>query len=236
LAGSRDTSKEMTGWDVSSWDRAGKSEEGQAAARGKRTAAQQCFLQVVGKTAVLDDTSMEEQVEAAAVALQEAMVGTLDEHARKKRWCSRSKLWWTEDIAVLRKEFGRERRRPAGIGQVQGARQDLRRALRKTKWEWWHRFLQEAEGSNVWTAASYTTPKIDKAGQTLVAEDGSIAESQEECEQAIMRAYFPKAPPGSFEPREGGKAFERVGAHLVGSLLAKAVLGSQENGHCVRFF
>jgi len=43
-----------------------------------------------------------------------------------------------------------------------------------------------------------------------------------EREQAIMRAHFPNAPPGSFEPREGGRAFERVDSHLVGSLLAKA--------------
>jgi len=56
----------------------------------------------------------------------------------------------------------------------------------------------------------------------LVAEDGSIAESQEEREQAIMRAHFPKAPPSSFEPGEGGRAFERVDANLVDSLLAKA--------------
>ena len=109
IAGSQETSKETTGWDVSGWDRSGKSEEGQAAAQVKRAVAQQCFLRAVGKTAVLDDTSSKEQVEAAVVALREAMVGTLDEHARKKRWCSRSKPWWTDDIAVLRKEFGRER-------------------------------------------------------------------------------------------------------------------------------
>jgi len=126
IVGSRDTSKETTGWDVSGWDGARKSQKAQAAAREKRAAAEQCFLRAVGKTAVLDDTSMEEQVEAAVMALREAMVGTLDEHARRKRWCSRSKPWWTEDIAALRKEFGRERRRPAGIGRVRGARRNLR--------------------------------------------------------------------------------------------------------------
>ena len=74
----------------------------------------------------------------------------------------------------------------------------------------------------MWTAARYTSPRIKKAGQALVAEDGSIAESQEEKEQAIMAAHFPRAPRGSFEPGEGGKAFEGVNAHLVGTLLAKA--------------
>ena len=75
---------------------------------------------------MLDDTSTVEQTEAAAVALREAMVGTLDEHARRKRWCSRSKPWWTEDITALWKEFGRERRRPANIGRMQDARRNLR--------------------------------------------------------------------------------------------------------------
>ena len=113
-------------------------------------------------------------------------------------------------------------RRPAGIGRVQNARRNLRRAIRKAKRECWNRFLQEAKGNEVWTAAGYTSPRIDKAGQALVAEDGSIAESQEEREQAILRAHFPKGPPGTYEPMGGGRAFKRVDAHLVGSLLAKA--------------
>ena len=65
-------------------------------------------------------------------------------------------------------------------------------------------------------------PKIDKAGQALVAEDGSFAESQEEREQAILTAHFPKGPPGIYKPADGGRAFVRVDVHLVGSLLAKA--------------
>jgi len=180
MVGSRDTSKETTGWDISGWNSSGKSEEEQEAAQEKRAAAQHCFLRAVGKTTVLDDTSLEEQVEAAAVMLREAMVETLDEHARRKRWCSRSKPWWREDLVALRKEFGRERRRPAGIGRVQDARRNLWRAIRKATRECWDRFLQRAEANDVRTAASYTRPRIDKAGQPLVTEDGSIAESQEE--------------------------------------------------------
>lgn len=58
-------------------------------------------------------------------------------------------------------------------------------------------------------AAGYTTPRIDKAGQALVAEDGSIAESQEEREQTIMAAHFPKAPPAASN-------LERVVGHSNG--------------------
>jgi len=98
IPGSRNTSKEVTGWDISGWGSTEKSEEEQTAIQEKKAAAQQCFLRAGGKMEVLDDTSSVEQVEEAAVALQEAMVGTLNSHARRKRWCSRSKPWWNEDI------------------------------------------------------------------------------------------------------------------------------------------
>jgi len=37
----------------------------------------------------------------------------------------------------------------------------------------------------------------------------------------ILKAHFPKGPPGTYEPAAGRRAFERVDAHLIGSLLAK---------------
>jgi len=222
IPGSRDTSNEVTGWDISGWDSTRKSEEEQTAIRKKKAAAQQCFLRVGGKTEVLDDTSSAEQVEEAAVALQEAIVGTLNSHARRKRWCSRSKPWWNEDLAELWKELGRERRWPAGIGRARDARRNLRRAIRKAKKECWNRFLQEAKGGEVWVAASYTAPRLDRTGQALVDEDGNVAESQDEREVVILKAHFPKGLPGTYKPVVGGQAFEQVDAHLISSLLAKA--------------
>jgi len=41
-------------------------------------------------------------------------------------------------------------------------------------------------------------------------------------QQQLLKAHFPKGPPGTYEPAAGGRAFKRVDAHLVGSLLAKA--------------
>lgn len=70
---------------------------------------QQCFLRVGNKTAVLDATSMFEQVEEAAGVLWEAMVGALTSQTRRMRWGSRSKLYWMEDLTELQKDLGRER-------------------------------------------------------------------------------------------------------------------------------
>jgi len=55
-----------------------------------------------------------------------------------------------------------------------------------------------------------------------VQEDGSVAEGHRDRELAILAAHFPPAPLGTYNPSEGGRAFELVDAHLVGSLLAKA--------------
>ena len=64
--------------------------------------------------------------------------------------------------------------------------------------------------------------KLDRTGQALVDEEGNVAESQDESQVALLKAHFPKRPPGTYEPAAGGRVFHRVDAHLVGSLLAKA--------------
>ena len=163
-------------------------------------------------------------MEAAAEALKAVMTGTLDEHAKKKRWCSRSKPWWTAEIKELRKDLGHTRRDKgaSSMERQQEARRVLRRTIRREKRECWDRFLQGAKGKDVWTAAGYTAPRIDKAGQSLVGEDGSVAEGRHDWEQAMLRAHFPQGPAGSFEPQEGGRAFEKVNAQLVGQMLGKA--------------
>ena len=124
----------------------------------------------------------------------------------------------------LRKDLGgaRWKWRVAGISRVKAARREFRRAIRKAKRDCWNRFLQEADGKKVWTAAAYTTPRIDKTGQALARKGRSIAEGHWEREQAILHAHFPTGPPGRYEPASGGRAFERVNAQLVGPLLKAA--------------
>jgi hypothetical protein len=150
-------------------------------------------MNMAARTPILTDTSTTAEVVEAADALRETITATLDIHARKKRWCSRSKPWWNTDLRELRKDLGRARRkwRVAGISQVKAARRDFRRAIRKVKRDCWNRFLQEADRNKVRTAARYTTPQIDKTGQTLVREDGSFAEGHYEREQAILQVHFP---------------------------------------------
>jgi len=84
-----------------------------------------------------------------AAGLKEAMTGTLDELAKKKRWCSRSKRWWSEDVKQLRCELGKARRefrnRSASISRFKEARHNFRRGTQRAKRECWNRFLQKAK-------------------------------------------------------------------------------------------
>jgi len=219
------TSTETTGQDISGWDPAKMSEEEEKRkAEERRRKTRECYLAGSGRTLILSDSSKKEEVTEVVGSLREAITVTLDEHARKKRWCSQSKPWWCEDLKKQRKDLGRARRkwRVAGMSQVKEARWEFRRTIRKAKRDCWNQFLQEADGNKVWTAVAYTTPRIDKTGQAFIREDGSIAEGHHEPKQVILQVHFPPGPVGVFEPAQGRKAFERVNTQLVGSLLSAA--------------
>jgi len=143
------TSTATTGWDIRGWDPKGKEDKEEAnAAAAKLAQAQECYRRGEGASVVLADDSTVEEVDMAAATLREAMVGTLEQHARAKRWCSRSKRWWTPELKDLRKALGRARRgwRTKGMSRVQEARRELRRGIRKAKRDCWNRFLQESSG------------------------------------------------------------------------------------------
>ena len=48
-------------------------------------------------------------MDQAAVVFREAMISTMNQHARKKRRCSRSKRWWNLERQDLRKSLGKAR-------------------------------------------------------------------------------------------------------------------------------
>src|SRR5258706_406194 len=104
-----------------------------------------------GNSSTLDDTCSGDQVDDEAAALRTAMTATLNEHARQRRWCSRSKRWWTDELRDLRTTLGRAKRM-RNWARIRSARRDLRRAIRKAKKSCWNSFLQDAEGNDVWTA------------------------------------------------------------------------------------
>jgi hypothetical protein len=83
----------VTGWDISGWQPGGKSGEEKEKAERRRREAEATFRNLTTQLAPLHDSSEKEQLEEAADTLQAALVATLDKHAVKRRWCTRSKRW-----------------------------------------------------------------------------------------------------------------------------------------------
>jgi len=98
--------KTVTGWDISGWEGRGKEEEERKKAEEKARQVRDTFLQLMGHTRLVDE-STKEQISGMADRPRAAMTETLDRHAVQKRWCSRSKLWWTDELRDLRKTLGR---------------------------------------------------------------------------------------------------------------------------------
>jgi hypothetical protein len=78
-------SKDTTGWDISGWMIAGKSGEAREVAERKRAEAREVCLRAANRTPLLTEESSVEEVDAAATGVKEAITGTLDELAKKKR-------------------------------------------------------------------------------------------------------------------------------------------------------
>ena len=120
---------EIMGWDISGWTTAGKSGEVREVVERKKVETRVVYLQAANRTPLLNDDSTVEEVDMVAAGLKEAMTETLDELAKKKRWCSRSKRWWSEDLKQLRQELGTARRewrnRPASISCFKEAKRNF---------------------------------------------------------------------------------------------------------------
>jgi len=121
--------KTVTGWDISGSKGKGKEEEERKKAEEKARRAEDMFRQLMRDTR-LDDESTKEQISGMADRLRAAMTETLDRHAVQKRWCSRSKRWWTDELLDLRKTHGRVRLRKDWEA-VRVAKRDQRREIRR---------------------------------------------------------------------------------------------------------
>jgi hypothetical protein len=128
------TEARKLGWDISGRMTAGKTGEAREVAERKRAEVREVYLRAANRIPRFDNDSSGEEVDTAAVGLKEATAGTLDELAKRKRWCSRSKCWWSEELKQLRQELGKARRewkdRPAGISPFKEARCNFRRVIR----------------------------------------------------------------------------------------------------------
>jgi len=142
----------------------------------------------------------------------------LDQFATPRRVCMRSKRWWNDEIAELRRGLGKARRadRSHRTGTTRAARRDLRRAIRTAKKAGWNSFLENTSRR----AARYTNPRPDDSARPLISGD-CTAIPREEMERMILEAAFPEPPPdnGVTAP-QGGEAYKATDQSLVGRILS----------------
>jgi ribonuclease HI len=195
----------------------------------KREAAQKSWKNLSEYRAKLNDFSTEQDLESEAEWIQESMFEVLNKHARKLRLCARSKRWWNDEIQEKRKCLGRAKRKAKHNSDqdnstVKRCRQELRKAIRTAKSESWEKFLESAEGSEVWTVLRYTKPN---KGAVVIPElkkdNGEIACTHEEKSQLLAKIAFPS--PIFYAGDEGvvgppGTAFESVTDTLIQECLS----------------
>ena len=134
----------------------------------------------------------------------------------------RSKRWWNDEIAELRRELGKARpkARDHRTGATRAVRRELRRAIRRAKKACWNSFLENATSEDMWTAARYTTPRPDDSAKTLISGDRT-AITYEDMERMILESAFPEPPPDNgIRAPQGGSAYMAIDQPLVGRILA----------------
>ena len=129
--GSAATVETVTGWDVSEWSTAEVHDKEEKEKREKaKKEARATWEKKAGRAP--DELYSRAEIDKEAANIRQAMEATLNEHAKKRRVCVRSKVWWAKEITELRKERGRAvreiRRNPAAYGEAQ---RNLRRAIRR---------------------------------------------------------------------------------------------------------
>jgi len=123
----------VTGWDVSGWSTAGvHGKEGKEKRERVRKEARATWEKEAGPAP--GELWIRAGIDKEATNIRQAMEATLNAHTKERRVCVRSKLWWTKEIAELRKKRGRavreRRQNPAAYGEAQ---RTLRRAIRRAK-------------------------------------------------------------------------------------------------------
>lgn len=153
--------------------------------------------------------------------IQDSLVGILDRYVREIAICARSKRWWNEDIKVKRHQLGRvsrfKRAGQASREAVWKAKKALRRSLQRARRECWEKFLETAEGDDIWAVPRYTKPQRSAAVPTI-SHCGVVAEDIAAKADMLVDISFPE--PVEYEGDEGqrgppGTAYQTIDERLV---------------------
>lgn len=151
--------------------------------------AERMWRERMGQLPPLDDSSTAEDIDREAQGIRKGLVEVLDRYARKLRITARSKRWWSDTIRERRKSLGQainRLRRGHGAGQVKEARRALKREIHRAKRECWDRYLQEAQGSDVWNVVKYTQDQRTATSTMGTIRHGTVKSTSADEKREMM--------------------------------------------------
>ena len=208
--------KVTTGWNLPEFKRTDGTPEEQEKRKEARGEAKRQWEDAAERRGLAAATK--EGVEEEARWIRDTAASILDEFAKPRWVCLRSKSWWADEISELSKQLGRARRahREIRTEATKAARRNLRRAIRRAKKAYWNSLLENATGGNVCTPVRYINLRPDDSARPLI-NGGSTAIARED--DPWNRLPRPPADNGVAAPRDG-TAYRAIDQALVGHTLA----------------
>ena len=154
------------------------------------------------------DLDSEIELENQAEILQRIITKTAEISIPRKKVCSKSKAWWNNNLSKLRKDFGKAKR----IWYSNKNNEELYdsyiikrniyfQEIKNAKTSMWNKFLEKAEGKEIFKAFSYTKKRFLNRLPTLYYEENNIKKTAisfpQKCD-AFFATLF-KEPPISEE-------------------------------------
>lgn len=163
------------------------------------------------KQQVLEMTFQPDPSEGDLDVLAESLTSAVESAAAasmpRLRPCSRTKPWWSDDLKALRRLHHRALRRykksriDSDMKVWKAARNSYFNAVQTAKTRFWERFLDEASGTDIFTAVKFTKPAAFSYIPSIEwHKDGmtSVAQTFEDKCDAFITTLF--TPPPVIEP------------------------------------
>ena len=155
------------------------------------------------------------EIEQLTTAIQKAITAKVPENQP----CPLSKRWWTKDLKKTKKLVNHLRAESYRYRAIEDhpSHQDIRQARRKyaaeiakAKTDHWNNYLENADGTDIWTVNRYLSNPIGDGGRTRVPtlkvkdDDGTTREvnTNEDKARSLAKAFFPPKPAISTVPQD----------------------------------
>src|SRR5215471_11775100 len=153
----------------------------------------------------------QEEFDKAIVDLINTFEETIKSVVKRSKPCPYTKRWWTKDLTKMKKELNKlsehtYRFRALPNHQIHTHRKkhadEYAKAIKRTKDAHWKKWLEDADGDDIWKASKYATGEPSDGGKTRIPtlkrqkQDGSYETMQTNSEKtkALCESFFPALP------------------------------------------